>query len=167
MWDTSLEDDELQKYNGVKRLDRTGWKVVDYTDGGNDDEGKLSHIMDGNIGSLWHSTWQSAQINPPYYFVIDMLSSKNISHLLHYRRNGQYADNKTVQWYIGDSSNPSGMWTYIGEGMYTDQHSDRGGNILSVEAPKGGVKGRYLKLILPDSYRNCANILELNFYEVE
>ncbi|MCH5718248.1 discoidin domain-containing protein [Niabella hibiscisoli] len=104
----------------------------------------MNTLIDGNLDSYWHSQYDP-HAPLPHWAVIDMASEKNISYFEVYRRKGN-GDAKTAQLFVGNSADPAGTWTLAGEGVFTS------GDKLTV-TNSNQAKGRYLKLVLPDSYR--------------
>ena len=86
-----------------------------------------------------------------------MASAKNIAYFTIYRRPGN-TDAKTVQFYLGDSSDPNGTWTLAGEGVFGS------GDMMSLDNTNQAT-GRYLKIYLPDSNREpFTSIAEIYAY---
>ncbi len=125
-------------------FDRSLWKVLAVSDERASDGGGMNTLIDGNLDSYWHSQYDP-HAPLPHWAVIDMASEKNISYFEVYRRKGN-GDAKTAQLFVGNSADPAGTWILAGEGVFTS------GDKLTV-TNSNQAKGRYLKLVLPDSYR--------------
>jgi hypothetical protein len=125
-------------------IDRADWEVLEVSDETASDGGGKSTLVDGNLGSYWHSKWDP-NTPSPHWAIIDMAAEKDIAYFSIYRRGGN-TDAKTVQFYLGDSSDPNGTWALAGEGVFGS------GDMLNVDNTNK-VTGRYLKIFLPDSNR--------------
>lgn len=128
--------------------DRSSWVVLSASD-----EAKKfpkSTIIDGDLTTFWHSDWESTPPAPlPHWAVIDMQSSRIISRVEVYRRmNNNNA--KSVELYVSDQPDgTSDDWKKIGGGVFPNKASD---SLLSIPISDAeNAKGRYLKLLLPDS----------------
>jgi hypothetical protein len=130
------------------KCDKTGWTVEAVSDESSDGGGK-NMIIDGSTSGFWQS-----QYNPdaplPHWAVIDMKTSIEVAKIATLRR-ADYGDTKTLQYFIGNDPNPNAStWKKIAEGAYASPTADHT-LTLSVAVPVGG---RYLKLVLPDSFRS-------------
>ncbi|MBO9593797.1 MAG: discoidin domain-containing protein [Niabella sp.] len=127
---------------------REGWSVLAVSDETASDGGGKNTLLDGDLSSYWHSQWDPSNAPLPHWAVIDMKTSKKAAYLEIYRRPGN-TDAKTVLVYIGnDSDAASPSWTLIGTGVYPSTPSDK----LTVNATSNA-SGRYLKLVVTESYR--------------
>lgn len=126
--------------------DRSNWVVLEVSDETASDGGGKNTLIDGDLGSYWHSKWDpTAPL--PHWAIIDMESPKKIAYFDIYRRMGN-TDTKNVQLFVGNSGNPDAAdWVKMGEGTFTT------GDKLTVEAISD-IQGRYLKVYLPDSNRD-------------
>lgn len=125
-------------------FDRSNWEAIAVSDETASDGGGKDALLDGNLGSYWHSQW-GPNIDPPHWVIIDMTSVKNISYFNIYRRAGN-KDAKSVQFFVGNSDDPDGTWTLAGEGVFGSV------DMLKVDNTASAT-GRYLKIFLPDSNR--------------
>jgi hypothetical protein len=145
---------ELFKY------DKRGWTVEvsdAHTEGGGKDK-----IIDGDYAytGYWHSMY-SPNAPLPHWAIIDMKEPVDIDRIVTQRRNG---DTKTLQYFIGDDPDPDGTWTMIAEGAYA---SNTAAHILTLDLAEP-VSGRYLKLVLPDSFRTpFIGICEVDVYKLD
>lgn len=143
----------------IYRYDRSSWEVVDVSDERADDGGGRNTLLDNDLGSYWHSQW-GPDVDLPHWAIIDMKVPKNIVKFDMYRRPGN-TDTKTVECYLGDTPDPDGEWTKIGEGEYPNSRQD----LIEIETTDKITTGRYLKLVVPDSYRApYTNIAEVYPY---
>ncbi|WP_341837164.1 DUF4998 domain-containing protein [Chitinophaga pollutisoli] len=134
-----------EKFPEFFTYDRSTWKVLSVSDETASDGGGKNTLIDGNLGSYWHSQWDPNDVDPPHWAIIDMKSVKNIAYFTIYRRGGN-TDAKTAQFFLGNTSDPNGVWTLAGEGVFGS------GDMLRVDNT-GNASGRYLKINLPDSNR--------------
>ena len=139
--------------------DRSGWEVLEASDEREDDGGGMQMILNNNHDRFWHSQW-GPDAPLPHWAIIDMKEAKNVSKFVVYRRPG-WSDTKTVELYMSDSPDPNGSWKKVGEGIFPGS----GNNPLVIIANDIVTKRRYLKMILPDSYRDpYTSISELIVY---
>jgi len=132
----------------IYQYNRSEWEVLEVSDETESDGGGKKTLIDGNLNSFWHSQWDGGNAPLPHWAIIDMKSPKNIVKFDIYRRHDN-TDSKTVEYYVGDSPDESGTWTKIGSGVFPST-----GDKLEIESTDKVTKGRYLKLVLPDSNRN-------------
>jgi hypothetical protein len=129
--------------------DKTGWSVVSYSDA-HTEGGGINSIIDGNYATnnYWHSMY-SPNAALPHWAIIDMKEEVSIARIVTRRRNN--GDTKTVEYYIGDDADVnSADWKKVTQGNYPQGQSaviD-----LALDATER-LSGRYLKLIVSDSYR--------------
>lgn len=134
-------------FPSIYRYDRSTWEVLEVSDQTASDGGGKDMLIDGDLGTYWHSMWDNGNAPVPHWAIIDMKSPKNIVQFDIYRRQGN-TDSKTVECYLGDTPDAEGDWTLIGEGQYTS------GDLLTIETTDKVTTGRYLKIVLPDSNRD-------------
>lgn len=130
------------------KCDTGSWIVLSASDESADHGGKTA-LLDGNLSTFWHSAYADGDASLPHWAVIDMQAQKKISRIEVYRRAGN-TDTKSVELYVsaqqdGNASN----WIKIGNGTFGDGDSM---SILISESVNTE-KGRYLKLLFPDSNR--------------
>ncbi|MBZ4190349.1 DUF4998 domain-containing protein [Niabella beijingensis] len=127
---------------------RDQWSVPVVSDETASDGGGKATLLDGDLSTYWHSQWDPSNAPLPHWAVVDMTSPKKIAYLDVYRRAGN-TDAKHIQIYLGNSNDPDAPdWLLIGEGTYPSTVSDK----LTINAA-AVTPGRYLKLIVTDSYR--------------
>ena len=133
----------------VSRYSKAGWSIAAFSDQTESDGGGVTMIIndDYGTGKFWHSQWANGNAPLPHWVVIDMVEPKTITKIDTYRRH----NTKTVRYYVGnDLVIDLDSWTLIAEGMYgnNDWENNR---LLTLEASVSAT-GRYLMLLLPDSY---------------
>lgn len=135
-----------QLFPSVYLFNRDEWEVLQVSDQKESDGGGMHTLIDGDLGSYWHSQW-GPELPLPHWAIIDMKSSKSVAFMELYRRNGS-TDTKTIQIYLGDDPDPAAAgWVLCGENEFTT------GDKLRVDMAEGS-SGRYIKINLPNSNRN-------------
>ncbi|MDR2385943.1 MAG: Ig-like domain-containing protein [Tannerella sp.] len=130
--------------------DKTTWSVVAWSDA-HTEGGGINTIIDGNYATnnYWHSYYGSPNAALPHWAVIDMKEPVTIARIVTRRRNN--GDTKTIEYYTGDEADANAStWKKITQGNYP-----QGQNSvidLTLDATER-LTGRYLKLIVSDSYR--------------
>jgi hypothetical protein len=142
------------------RCDKTGWSI-EVSDQTASDGGGKDKVIDGDYGNggYWHSQW-GPDIACPHWAVIDMKEPVEIARIITQRRNN--GDTRTLQYFVGDSPDAdAGTWVKITEGAYISSSAN---HTLTLDVAEP-VTGRYLKLVLPDSFRNpFTAICEIDVY---
>ncbi len=126
------------------RYDRRAWEVLEVSDETASDGGGMATVIDGNLSTYWHSQWSGGNAPLPHWVIIDMKGPKNVVKLDVYRR-ASNTDSKSAECYLGNSPVASDIWTKIGSGTFSS------GDKMEIEPTDKTTKGRYLKLVLPDS----------------
>jgi hypothetical protein len=147
------------------KCDKTEW-TVEVSDDQADDGGGKDVIIDGDLSfnRWWHSQYSPALMPCPHWAVIDMKEPVEVSRILTVRRNN--GDTKTIQYFVGDSHDVNAdTWVKVAEGAYPSKESPEHTLILDVAVP---VTGRYLKLVMPDSFRDpLIGLCEIEVYEIK
>lgn len=173
-WESSI-DMELtfpHEYE-MEEVDRqqSGWQLLYYsnTDPG---EGKPEYILDGDMGSYWHSNYQDGQQEPyPFTFVIDMKKDLLIGKLgAASRENNWYT--RGISYYITEddvyAGNPdSNNWIYLGD-VELPQANGMQWDDVEMDVLENQIKGRYLKVVLTSGYQasHLGAIAEINVQKV-
>jgi hypothetical protein len=129
--------------------DKTNWTVVAYSDA-HTEGGGINSIIDGNYASnnYWHSMY-SPNAALPHWAIIDMKEPQTVARIVTRRRNN--GDTKTIEYYLGDEADAnSATWKKVTQGSYPQGQSSV--IDLMLDATES-LNGRYLKLIVSDSYR--------------
>lgn len=157
---------EWQQYDGnfpsLYQYDRSTWSVLAVSDETASDGGGMHTLLDGNLGSYWHSQWDGGEAPLPHWAVIDMGSPKRIAKIDTYRRPGN-TDANTIRYFVGpDPDADATTWTEIGESVFISGID----NVETLIANSSStLAGRYLKLVLPDSNREpFTSIAEIYIY---
>jgi hypothetical protein len=130
------------------KCDKTGW-TIEVSDQKESDGGGKNKVIDGDYGNggFWHSQW-GPDTPCPHWAVIDMKKPVEIARLITQRRSN--GDTKTLQYFVGDSPDADrGVWTKVAEGAFASKTAS---HTLTLDVTKP-LTGRYLKLVLPDSFR--------------
>lgn len=132
------------------KYDPSDWSVLSCSDETASDGGGMTSLIDGDLETYWHSQWEGGEAPLPHWVVIDMQSPKKMSKIEIYRRAGN-TDAKSVRVFVNDDSDPAGKgWMQITEGTFGEGDAVQ----LSIPASVATTKGRYLKILLPDSNRD-------------
>lgn len=130
------------------KYDRSSWEVLSVSDVSTSEGGGMATLIDGDLSTYWQSAYEGGDAPLPHWAVIDMQTPKNISRVELYRRTGN-KDTKSIELYVSDhpDANAAG-WIKIGTVVFEE------GDSSSITIPGSiDMKGRYLKLLLPDSNR--------------
>jgi hypothetical protein len=140
---------------------KEGW-TVEVSDQTASDGGGKDKIIDNDYGTggYWHSQWSGGNAPLPHWAVIDMKEPVEVARIVTQRRSN--GDTKTLQYFVGDSPDANAdTWVKVAEGFYTSQTA---GHTMTLNVTEF-VTGRYLKLVLPDSYRDVFTaICEIDVY---
>lgn len=131
------------------KYDCSSWKVLSVSDVSTSEGGGMDALIDDDLSTYWQSAYEDGDAPLPHWAVIDMQTPKKISRVELYRRSGN-TDTKSVELYVSDQPDANtGNWTKIGIAVFDE------GDSSSITLPEttGAGKGRYLKLLLPDSNR--------------
>lgn len=143
------------------KYDCSSWKVLSVSDVSTSEGGGMDALIDDDLSSYWQSAYEGGDAPLPHWAVIDMQTPKKISRVELYRRSGN-TDTKSVELYVSDQPDANtGNWTKIGTAVFDE------GDSSSITLPEttGAGKGRYLKLLLPDSNREpYTNVAEVYVY---
>ncbi len=141
--------------------DRSSWEVLSASDSESTDGGGMGTILDGDFSTYWHSAYENGNAPLPHWLVIDMKTPKEISRVELHRRSANN-DTKSVELYVSDQPEANiNDWISIGNVTFGDASN------ISLTIPESisTTKGRYLKLLLPDSNREpFTNIVEMYVY---
>lgn len=147
----------------AEKIDPTAgpWEALSWTteeptgDGG----GQAYKMIDGNMGTFWHSIWTSTKVNCPFELVFDMHENIEIVKIGLYRR--QPANENTKKAYVEVSKDKR---NWVGK---TDFDFTAGGltsNGLEITLPVSQV-GRYLRVTVTDcTDQNVASLAELSIW---
>lgn len=130
------------------KYDRSSWEVLSVSDVSTSEGGGMTTLIDGDLSTYWQSAYEGGDAPLPHWAVIDMQTPKNISRVELYRRAGN-KDAKSIELYVSDHPDANAVgWIQIGTVVFEE------GDSSSITIPGSiDMKGRYLKLLLPDSNR--------------
>lgn len=129
------------------RFSRNNWTVLSVSDQTASDGGGMTKLIDGNLGTYWHSQWDGGNAPLPHWAIIDLAKPISFAYMEVYRRAGN-TDAKTVQIFQGDNSDPASPdWVLTGQGVFSTGDKQT----INITNP---VSKRYLKIFLPDSNRD-------------
>jgi hypothetical protein len=144
----------------IYAYDRSKWTVIAVSDETASDGGGMHTVIDGNTGSYWHSQWDGGNMPLPHWLIIDLGAEINVANVVRfdlYRRTDN-TDTKTVEIYFGNSPDSDGAWTKVAETVVN-------ANRMEVTPTNKTTRGRYLKLVFPDSNRDpFTNLAEIYMY---
>lgn len=140
-------------------LDRTGWTAEANTEElvGELPSGKADCALDGDLGTYWHSMWNSG-VNPgmPYEIIVDTKSEHTFSQFaLVQRQHDSYMDTAYGKFYV---SSDKEEWTEVGSFSMQQVMTAQTFGVIPTE-------GRYFKVVIEASYRgNNASLSEIYAY---
>lgn len=143
----------------AEELDRTGWTATADSEEqtGEGSNGPAQMALDGDLGTYWHSIWQtgSGRRSLPYTIIIDAQKEYTFAQFGFVHRSG-WTDTGDIEVYV---SSDSENW---GEAVGTFTLAMVGTNQIFTIAPK---QGRYIKVIVTRSNRdNNASLAEIYAY---
>ena len=144
-------------------FDRTLWRVVNFSSeeavGEGPNNGRVIHILDGNISTFWHSQWQGASPGLPHWFVIDLGENRVLNGLRFLNRQGTTQGrprNVTVE-----VSSDNTTWNLAGNLSLANQNTSE--QRLSFSQPTSTT--RYFKVTITSTWSaTYANLAELNAF---
>lgn len=144
-----------------EQLDRTGWTAEatsEETTGEGAGNGIAGCVLDGDLSTYWHSSWQVMEY-PPFEIVIDMQAEHTVSQIAMAQRGSGYTDTATGRFSISSDKN---SWTEIGS--FAMENALEETQTFSVST----AKGRYLKIRIETSHRDgYASLSEVYVYGEE
>lgn len=147
-------------------FDRVDWEAVAVSDETASDGGGKDAVLDGNMGTFWHSQWHAGNAPMPHWVIIDMKQEQAVSAIQTYRR-ANNSDTKAGHYEICSDYNvesETGSWRRIGNISFSSTAS----NNLSLLNIGKEESGRFLKLTLTESNRNpFTNVAEIMPGQIE
>ena len=134
-------------------LDTDGWVVESYSsqednNGEGEGNGRVYNTFDGNPDTFWHTCWAGCTAEPPHFFVIDMLESKEITGIIFTQRQSL---SRNIEVLSIEISNDNSSWTPLGE--FTLESIKAGQDKVLPEV----VSARYIKLNVVKVYDGTNN----------
>ena len=119
-------------------LSRKDWQIIDFSTQHPGDENLVTHVIDGNPGTRWHS-WVGNSSYPNHFFTVDMGVLRTITTFKLYRMTGDDRACDTFQMLV---SADNITWTDAGTFNFNRTIDDG----QSYNIPSGS-KARYFKLV--------------------
>ena len=142
---------------------RANWSVLSVSDQTASDGGGMHTMLDGDLGSYWHSQWDGGNAPLPHWAIIDMVTAKDFIMIDTYRRPGN-TDAKDIEYYVGSEPDAeSSTWVKVGSGQYPNHNQDK--LTIDIDGSVNTAVGRYLKLVITSSHRDpFTSIAEIYLY---
>jgi hypothetical protein len=147
-------------------LDKSNWTIIDFdseepaeSNWGPPTQGLAAAVIDGDLGTFWHTAWEQTQPDYPHYFTIDMGAEKTIASFEIFRRGGAWwSANKHEFWVSSDNVN----WEKVAE-LDSWLENDSGYSVSAPSIPTA----RYVKYVVTEGYDYYAFLAEINIYGLE
>lgn len=142
--------------------DRSVWGITanSQQDGGIENTGLATALLDGNVNTIWHSQWTPAADSYPYIFLMDMKSETYISKIgMIARQNDAVGPNL----FKLEASTDNTTWNLILESQNFDPKNKMEQNYPIAHTGYW----RYLKLTLLKGVANHAHLAEFNAYTLQ
>ena len=130
--------------------------------------GRVVALIDGDLGSFWHTAWKTASAYP-HFFIIDMGEDANVSNFDLRRRTGNNGTHKGQIFYTCsdqgavDKSNPD-SWDWKEQGTYTFDPTTDKTQMYALDSP---ATARYIKVYFGTNHKGSSDfvmISEINVY---
>lgn len=82
-WVINIKNDAT----GIPVADRTGWSILEFSSEDPYEENLAVNVLDGDLGTIWHTEWYAAQPEPPHFISIDMGKEVNMAGFQYVTRN--------------------------------------------------------------------------------
>lgn len=82
-WVINIKNDAT----GIPVADRTGWSILGFSSEDPYEENLAVNVLDGDLGTIWHTEWYAAQPEPPHFISIDMGKEVNMAGFQYVTRN--------------------------------------------------------------------------------
>lgn len=147
-------------------LNKAGWSVIDFSseepteaNWGPPIQGSAAAVIDGDLGTFWHSAWDLTQPDYPHHITIDMGAEKTIASFEIFRRAGRWwASNVHEFWISSDNVN----WTKVGVlNSWLDADT---GYVIPIDTIQ---TARYVKYNVTAGYDYYSFLAEINIYGLE
>lgn len=143
------------QYADVNRANWTATANSEELTGEGDVNGKIATILDGDLGTFWHSKWQGGKDPLPFNINIDMQKEQALTSIEIARRTSN-TNTKTI---IIKISSDNQNWTEIGSMLFPNNANPNSKVLLYPKI----IRGRYLRLDMPDSNSDVCSLSEVLF----
>lgn len=150
----------LGEINVIERLDNDDWSIVDFSTEEAGGEGPVNGyanaVIDGDVGTFWHSNWSSTGSTYPHHFTIDLGEEKNVAGFEIFRRQGRTGSAEVHEFWV---SNDNVTFTKVAT-LNAVLDSDNGfmANADSVTS------ARYVKYVATEGPNTFTYLSEINIY---
>lgn len=98
----------LGELNVIERLDNSDWSIVDFSTEEAGGEGLVNGyttaVIDGDVGTFWHSQWSGDGSSYPHHFTIDLGSEKSITGFEIFRRSGNNGGATVHEFWVSNDN---------------------------------------------------------------
>ncbi|SHI57381.1 F5/8 type C domain-containing protein [Arenibacter nanhaiticus] len=149
---SKLEVPTLTEVPEYESLDRTAWKVIDYSTqedkGGEGSTGLAAHVLDGKLETYWHSCWASCDAAPPHYITVDMGATTTIDGFKFTQRQNLSRTVKSIELQVSQDNK---SWTSLGDFTLRNEKTEQQ---IELSEPK---EFRYFKFIAKTAFDGSKN----------
>lgn len=145
--------------------DKSKWTITEVDSEepaeGNDENphnGLAIAAIDGDLGTFWHTQWQSAQPDYPHYFILDLGESYNIGAVESFRRRGNGSAQNIVQILISEDNT-----NWVDKGTFDIDNQTDDGQLMEFEPGPA----RYIRYNAQGGSSVYAMLAELEVYEAK
>ena len=120
-------------------LPRTGWTVTSSSEETAGENGAAGNVLDGDVGSFWHSRWTDPVAPLPHTLTIDMKAETTVAGLRYLPRPGSSQNGTIGQYRVELSGNGTAWGSPVATGTFADDASEK-------TATFPGAAARYVRL---------------------
>ncbi|HLU94674.1 MAG TPA: DUF4998 domain-containing protein [Membranihabitans sp.] len=114
--------------------------------------------IDGNLGTFWHTQWQSSQPDYPHYFILDLGETYNVGAVESFRRRGNGSAQNLVQILISEDHE-----NWMDKGTFEIDNQTDDGQLNEFEPGPA----RYIRYNAQSGSSVYAMLAELEVYKAE
>lgn len=151
--------------SNVSSLEKSGWRVVQFSDqsaSGEGTNGRAQQIVDGNDNTYWHSQWTPSRAPYPHTITVDMQEQQSVSGFNILMSNG--GGTRTIKSYEIYGTNDSGLATASTEDgwdmIFKDSLSPNQLRISAILDESADV--RYFRIKILDGYASEGPFVRIN-----